>query len=1017
MSERSKVSVFLSSPNDVQDERDAAERVVGMLNGMYENHVELALERWERRFYEATSGFQEAIAAMATFDLVIGILWKRIGTELPPDRFRRPDGTPFESGTVYEIETALAANRCHERPSVYVFKKTAKVTYTAEGVDEEKAQKVALDGWLKRTFQDEAGRHVAATNEFATPADLETKLADCLVDWLERNGRIPRGPVWDIATRDSPYPGLVPYDRDRSPVFFGRQLAVAQARDELLAADKRKGGLPALFVIGASGSGKSSLARAGLVPRLTKPGMAPGVDLWRSAVVLPAADSLAPLAAQLYSKESLRELAESAQPNPERWARMAAGSPEAAADSVAWALDRAADAEAHRTGAGRKLEARLLLLVDQLESLFGNPGQAAFAKVLRALVGSGRVWLIATLRSDRYQEFQLDPDLLALKGAGVHYDLPPPGAAEIADVVRGPARAADLIFAERDGISLARVLVEAAPHADALPLLQMALKQLYEGREGKELTFAAYEAMGGVEGAIAAHANKVFDEVVDKVPQAQHELDPLVQALVRDVSRDKNRSIRFTARPADRGAFEISASRRQLVEAMVAERLLVSQDGSLRVAHEALLRRWDRARDSLEPLVDAELRRARLRLVAAMAAALVFLLVAVGAVWQWSVAQEQTRVAETELDRRLEADTVRLAEAARSESDEGRAGLGIQLATHALASHDEAKHARPPSRWRAIDALAWSVSAGPLPLADLRHKEWVISAAFSPDGQKVITASLDNTARLSDARDGRQLLVLQHEDAVIGAVFSPDGQKVLTAMGDGPARIWDAATGAQLASLRRNEGEYFPILSPDGRTLLITSKAGTARLLSADDGRELLMLLHGPPIYTAKFSPDGRKIVTVSEDGSTRVWDAATGTELAAFRTHAIRQPVFSSDGRKILAVSRDGTARLLDAIDGREILVLHHQGEVLSAIFSPAERTILTASADGTAQLWDATAGTKLVAFQHEYERGKHVDQAREQLSSYGVQMGSGHSVHSAVFSPGGRQVLTAATDKTARL
>ena len=569
---------------------------------------------------------------MEAFDIVVGILWKRIGSELPPDRFSRPDGTPYESGTVYEIETALAASRRSGRPSVYVFKSQRPITYTAERVDEERAQKEALDRWWGRTFRDEAGHYVAATNSFGDTEDFEAKFENCLVGWLREKGYIPGGPVWDVEAQGSPYPGLVAYDRKHSPVFFGRHLAVESAREELLGADAREGGLPALFVIGASGSGKSSLVRAGLVPRLTRPGVVPGVDLWRTVITVPAADSLGPLAAHLYAPDGLPELAASAQRDPERWARMAAGDPEAAADSLAWALDRIGEAERQRVHADRRVEARLLLVVDQLEGLFGTPGQEAFAKVLRALVGGGRVWLLATLRSDRYADLQLDRDLLALKRAGATYDLPPPGPAEIADIVKGPARAAGLTFAERDGRSLARVLVEAAPNADALPLLQMTLAQLFERREGAELTFAAYEAMGGVEGAIAAYADGVFARVP---PAAQRELDPLVRALVRDVVRSRSDDqVRFTARDADRKVFETSEARKHLVEVLVDGRLLVSDGGKLRVAHEALLRRWERARGSLRRLADAELRKARLQRALAIAAAVVFLAVAGVAVWQ-----------------------------------------------------------------------------------------------------------------------------------------------------------------------------------------------------------------------------------------------------------------------------------------------------------------------------------------------------------------------------------------------
>jgi hypothetical protein len=218
MNGQPKVSVFLSSPADVAPEREAAEWVVQRLNGVYAADVELAAERWERHFYDAARGFQEAIAPMETFDIVVAILWKRIGSELAPDRFSRANGTPYESGTVYEIETALAAtSRRSGRPSVYVFKSERPITYTAERVDEERAQKEALDRWWKRTFRDEAGHHVAATNSFSDTEDFEVKLENCLVDWLKEKGYIPGGPVWDVETQGSPYPGLVAYDRSTAP--------------------------------------------------------------------------------------------------------------------------------------------------------------------------------------------------------------------------------------------------------------------------------------------------------------------------------------------------------------------------------------------------------------------------------------------------------------------------------------------------------------------------------------------------------------------------------------------------------------------------------------------------------------------------------------------------------------------------------------------------------------------------------------------------------------------------------
>src|SRR5919204_6480291 len=102
------IRIFLSSPADVITEREIADRVVARLDGIWQAHVRLSAVRWERHHYEAARSFQEAIGAMSAYDIVIGIVWKRIGSELARDSFSRPDGSPYESGTVFEIETALA---------------------------------------------------------------------------------------------------------------------------------------------------------------------------------------------------------------------------------------------------------------------------------------------------------------------------------------------------------------------------------------------------------------------------------------------------------------------------------------------------------------------------------------------------------------------------------------------------------------------------------------------------------------------------------------------------------------------------------------------------------------------------------------------------------------------------------------------------------------------------------------------------------------------------------------------
>ncbi|NGZ09588.1 MAG: hypothetical protein CV088_09390 [Nitrospira sp. LK70] len=920
MSEPRRINIFLSSPTDVQPEREAAERVVARLGGIYAAYVELSLERWERRYYEASKGFQESIAEMKFFDLVIGILWKRIGSELPPDRFRRSDGRIFESGTVYELETAVAANHGSGRPTVYVFKSTGPVTYTAERVDEERAQKEALDRWWAKTFLDESGHYIAASNTFANTEDFETRVERCIVDWLEEKGHIPKGPVWDVAMQGSPYPGLVAYDSSRSPVYFGRQLAVSQAREELLATITREGALPALFVIGASGSGKSSLVRAGVLPQFTLPGVALGVDLWRIVIMVPSADSLATLATHLFTPEVLPELFSGAHFDSVRWAKMAAESPDAAADEIVWALNRAAEVAGEKAQAGRKLKAHLLLVVDQLETLFGTPNQNVFTKVLHALVSTRQVWLLSTLRSDRYQELQLDRELLALKRAGGTYDLPPPGLAEIADIVKGPARAAGLTFAERDGRSLAHVLIEAVPNADALPLLQMALAQLFKAREGVELTYAAYEAMGGIEGAIAAQANTVFSLIPSA---AQRELQPLVHTLVQDVTRGAGDQVRFTSRTADRGTFETGSSRKQLVEKMVNGRLLVSDESNLRVAHEALLRRWDRALECLKRLADAELRKARFRMLAAIVAAVVFLIVGFAALHQTRIANQQ------------EAEANAQHQAAQLHYAESLVSLGTSLGQSARWAEAKARYKEAHEVLNKLgtstitaDVGLWRayLNAPPALNTLVGHEGKVSRVVFLPDSRHILSGGEDRILRQWDIATGRAVRTLPHSGAIIALAVSHDGRLAATATVDGEKsqlQFIDLTTGKMIPVILGDHRVYDLAFMPDGYTVL----DNFLQFWDAHTGerRRQIEGSHKENVFTTNHniavSPNGRRAVTTGLGivGPT-IWDLEKGRVIHQIGTEqrASGQPRFSDDGQLFMAGSLGGEIRVWEVETGK---------------------------------------------------------------------------------------------------
>ena len=448
MGEARRFRVFVSSPSDVFGERERIERVIERLNGELGSGAKLHAIRWEQTYYTADKTFQDQIVLPSQTDLVICILWKRLGAELPP-QYRRIDGTT-PTGTEYEFEEAMQAARAKGTPDVLVYRKTAAVYLDAEHVEREKAQFEALKRFWSRWFLSESGHFTAAYESFETTDQFETQVENHIRQWLLRNkADVAATATWSIVLKGSPFRGLQPFDEAHAEVFFGRRRVVEQIRQHLVEADKR--GSPFLLLLGMSGSGKSSLARAGLVPRMTQLGAVPDVDQWRRCVFRPSegdGDSFLAFARGLYRADVLPELAAGDCPSPLDFAILLRSSPEAAARTVRMALGRAGKAVAIREGFDRALVSRLLVVVDQFEdALAGSADERdAFARALAALATGGQTWIIATLRSDFYAGFQASQPLVALRERGATFDLLAPSRAEIAEIVTEPATAAGLRF-------------------------------------------------------------------------------------------------------------------------------------------------------------------------------------------------------------------------------------------------------------------------------------------------------------------------------------------------------------------------------------------------------------------------------------------------------------------------------------------------------------------------------------------------------------------------------------------
>jgi eukaryotic-like serine/threonine-protein kinase len=429
-----------------------------------------------------------------------------------------------------------------------------------------------------------------------------------------------RTSAWNGA---SPYVGLSAFDGEHAGVFFGRSRVTA----ELLAAMRQQIDNQRRFVliVGASGCGKTSLLNAGALPLLRQDG---GFDGLRALSIancdlagVDTEDVLTHLAAAL----ATWTLGERPVFAPGPAADLAAAIRESPA-SITAAIDEAFRRHPSRELADQR-HAHLLLTIDHAETLVATRARhperhdaerdAAFSRALHHLCESPRVMVAMIVRGDFYLALvEAFPEIAERKLGEGHFDVLTPRPGEIAQIIRTPAALAGLTFEEdpQTAEHLDDVLRDAAnAHADALPLLQHTLQALYERRsDDGELRFEAYRGIGGLEGALAHRAEEVFATLPEA---ARRGLGPLFSQMV--VMQQDNDSV--SARRMAWSALDDDA--RALAEAFVRARLFVAElsDGlaGVRVAHEALLRQWPRARDWIQDNRRLLQAKARMRRAAA----------------------------------------------------------------------------------------------------------------------------------------------------------------------------------------------------------------------------------------------------------------------------------------------------------------------------------------------------------------------------------------------------------------
>jgi formylglycine-generating enzyme required for sulfatase activity len=614
MSERRIIRVFISSPSDVRPERLIARRVVERLAREFSYHASIEAVLWEREPLLASQHFQDKIVPPGETDITVVILWSRLGLPLPEDKYiGSVSGRKPVTGTEWEFEDALKSYRDRQLPDLLLYRKTVEVTGSLENEEalkEQLSQKHQVEDFMARWTRSADGRaFTAASWPFDSTAAFEELLEDHLRELIRR--RLTTSDTIPVSLRwyaGSPFRGLQSFEVEHSSIFFGRTRARNEVR-ELLSRQEARGSAFVL-VVGASGSGKSSLVKAGVLPDLTLPGMVGKVALCRYGIMRPGdcEDLAMTLASTLLQPSALPELS-TLQYDARSLADLLRGATGQSTLPIRQGLAAAARSASLVEGA----EARLLIIIDQLEELFTRDSledadRKSFVAALETLAKSGLVWVIATMRSDFFDRLEKLPRLLSLTSGEARYVLAPPDPAEIAQMIRQPAREAGIRF-EADaarGLSLdEEILKAAAQNPGALPLLSFLLDQLWQARdEHGILTFASYEKLGGLEGSLGRRADQVYAALPVTVQAA---LPELLRALVTVGPGSVGARHVATARSASLSHFPPGTARCELLDALLdpKARLLVAEadekrGAQVRVAHEALLSHWEVARKQVE---------------------------------------------------------------------------------------------------------------------------------------------------------------------------------------------------------------------------------------------------------------------------------------------------------------------------------------------------------------------------------------------------------------------------------
>jgi hypothetical protein len=669
------IDIFVSSPEDVRKERSVVERSIRAIAAEFDVPVTVTYSNWRKTirpediipvqgkngsdegrswlcpcFWEYQDSnldkdYREQIPNTGSYDLVISILWSRLGTRIS-SACVMPDGSQPETANEYEVAWVLdQLKRTPGFPELRIYRNQSTPPAPLQPRDERESFFREWDALQEffRTWEREAPFAEASTS-YSNLQEFESLFREHFRDFLARQvekevvtrKKASGSPKWSL----EPYRGLRPFEFEHAPIFFGRTKAVGEILDALNRQSNAK--KPFVLVLGPAGSGKSSLVRAGVLPLLIEVGNSAGEGPWRSATTRPGSgvsgqDPLDALATALLSENGLPELQSGK--TRDAWRNLASElreRPDIVASRAKDVLDQIsreemdhlvhqddgqslipgriefAELARHRKLRRVRPQAQLALVVDHLEDLFtagfSQETQQQYVAAIGCLAGTQRIAVVATLQSEFYKSYQRLSELVTLSTPAGRYDIQAPVRHELAEMIRLPAKAAGLRFDRDKEQSLDEALANAvAERTDSLPLLEYVLSRLYEkqlDRGDGLLRFSDYREIGGFDGALARHAESAFGALSK---DAQHSFDFVFRRLValgpdgKPISRPAlYKDLTSSPEHDDRR----NAGSRELVECMLKEGLFTAENESgkvvvVRIADHVLLSKWPRIEEWL----------------------------------------------------------------------------------------------------------------------------------------------------------------------------------------------------------------------------------------------------------------------------------------------------------------------------------------------------------------------------------------------------------------------------------